>query len=588
MSTASSPTIRPTTPPVLRAIRGRLVLVVVLSLVEAVMRVLPYIGLVELARALWPALDGGSVDAGRAWTAVALALAALVLGVTAGIGAGLMSHLADGRMQLDLRGRIVEHVRRLPLGWLDDHSSGAVKKIVENDVSALHQLIAHSIRDVITAVAVPVLSLVYLFSADWRLALFSMVPLVATGALYPVMLRGSTEKYAQFDRATVGLNAATIEFVQGISVVKTFGLAGRSHGRYREQTSHFSGFYGSWMREAGVVVTIMELIASPVVVLGYLCGVSLWMVSALGVVPVDVLPVLLLGIGLTAPLQQLGYSSQHVRMAVRARASLAEFFALAPLPRPSEPQTPTSGGIELETVGFGYDSEHLVLHDVLACCIPGTVTALVGPSGSGKSSLARLVPRFYDTTTGRVSVGDADVRQIPTGELYRSVGFVFQDAYLLRTSIRDNIRLTRPEASQHDVEEAARAAQIHDRIAALARGYDTVVGEEVRLSGGEAQRLTIARAVLTDAPVLVLDEATAFADPDSEAAIQRALSTLAAGRTLLVIAHRLHTITGADQILVLDGGRVVERGDHQQLLEQQGLYHRMWAQYSSAVSSEVP
>jgi len=567
---------------VLRAIRGRLVLVVVLSLVEAAMRVVPFIGIVELARSLWPALDGGPVDTTRAWTAVGLALGALVLGVTSGIGAGLMSHLADARMQLDLRSRIVQHVQRLPLGWLDDRSSGAVKKIVENDVSALHQLVAHSVRDVTTAVAVPVLSLVYLFSVDWRLALFSTVPLLATIAIYPVMMRGSKEKYAQFDQATVGLNAATIELVQGISVVKTFGLAGRTHGRYREQTSNFSGFYGAWMREASVVVTIMELITSPVVVLGYLCGVSLWMVSALGVVPVDVLPVLLLGIGLTAPLQQLGYSSQHVRMALRARDSLAEFFAVAPLPPSSQPQTPTSGRVELEAVGFGYDPEHPVLHDVVAACTPGTVTALVGPSGSGKSSLARLVPRFYDVTTGRVGVGGADVRQVPAGELYRSVGFVFQDAYLLRTSVRDNIRLTRPAASQVEVEEAARAAQIHDRITALGRGYDTVVGEEVRLSGGEAQRLTIARALLTDAPVLVLDEATAFADPDSEVAIQRALSTLAAGRTLLVIAHRLHTITEAEQILVLDGGRIVQRGTHPELLEQQGLYQQMWQQYRSA------
>lgn len=304
--------------------------------------------------------------------------------------------------------------------------------------------------------------------------------------------------------------------------------------------------------------------------------------------PIDVLPGLLLGLGLTSPLMRLGASAQFLRNATKAQQSLAEFFALPVVPRTAEPRSPQGHDVAYIDVGFAYDGEHRVLHDIAAACAPGTVTALVGASGSGKSTLAKLVPRFYDAQQGAVAIGDADVRDIDAAELCRSVGFVFQDVQLLRASLRDNIRLARPDATDRDVEAAARAAQIHDRILRFPRGYDSVVGEDANLSGGEAQRVTIARALLADTPVLVLDEATAFADPDSEAAIQKALSTLAADRTVLVIAHRLHTITGADQILVLAGGRIVERGTHPELVAAGGRYARMWADYRANHARSLP
>jgi ATP-binding cassette subfamily B protein len=249
---------------------------------------------------------------------------------------------------------------------------------------------------------------------------------------------------------------------------------------------------------------------------------------------------------------------------------------------------PQGHDVAFAGVGFGYDPDHRVLHDIAAALAPGTVTALVGASGSGKSTLAKLVPRFYDVDEGTVAIGGADVTRVSAADLYREVGFVFQDVQLLRASLRDNIRLTRPGATDAEVTNAAQAAQIHDRILRFGRGYDSVVGEDANLSGGEAQRVTIARALLADAPVLVLDEATAFADPDSEAAIQRALSTLAADRTVLVIAHRLHTITGADQILVLDGGRIVERGTHAELVAANGPFARMWADYQANHARSIP
>ncbi|MCI1747795.1 MAG: ABC transporter ATP-binding protein/permease [Acidipropionibacterium sp.] len=565
-----------------RAVRGKLAIIVVFSLIGAITRIFPLIGIVELARTLWPALSGGPVVAGRAWLVAVLSAVSLVVTFAASSISTEISHLADDDLQLDLRSRIIEHLRRLPLGWFDSRSSGAVRKATENDVSALHQLVAHTINDVITAVTVPIISIAYLFGTEWHMALACILPILIAGVLYIVMMSGGQEKYAQYDASIVRLNAATIEYVHGIAVVKTFGQTGRSHQRYRDETGRFVDFYGGWMRETTTTQSLVEIVTSPVVILVYLCAIGSWLVST-GVTTVPgILPALLLGIGLTAPLLNLGFSAQFIRNAVQARESLVAFFAEPETPQPDAPLEPSGHTIAMDRVGFSYDGEHDVLHEITTRCAPGSVTALVGASGSGKSTLARLIPRFYDVGSGAVSIGEVDVRDMAAETLYSQVGFVFQDSYLLRTTVRANIRLTRPQADRQQIEEAARAAQIHDRILRLPRGYDSVIGEDAHLSGGEAQRLTIARALLTDAPILVLDEATAFADPDSEAAIQRALSALAADRTLVVIAHRLHTITNADQLLVLDGGRIVERGTHAELVARGGLYHDMWRAYEAS------
>lgn len=569
-------------------VRRSLAAIVGLSLVGAAAGVVPFIAVVELARTLLPAIDGGAVDHGRVWSVAAVAVMALFVGFGAAFASGLVAHLADAELQLSLRQRIIRHLQRLPLGWFDARSSGTVRKLVENDVTALHQLVAHTIQDVITAVTVPVIGIVYLFLVRWQLALAAVVPLVATVLLYALMMRGGGEKFAQYDAATERLSGATVEFVHGIAVVKRFGQVGRSHRRYRDQMRQYVDFIGQWTRETAALQSVIEIVTSPVVVLVYLLAVGTWLVSAGTAEPIDVLPGLLLGLALTGPLLKLGSSAQFLRNATKAQESLAAFFALAPVTQPASPRPLTGRDVSFDDVSFSYDGDHRVLHEITALCRPGTVTALVGASGSGKSTLAKLVPRFYDTSHGRVLTGDADVRDVAAKELYRSVGFVFQDTFVLRASLRDNIRLTRPDATDADVERVARAAQIHDRILRFENGYDAVVGEDANLSGGEAQRVTIARALLADAPILVLDEATAFADPDSEAAIQTALSTLAADRTVLVIAHRLHTVVGADQILVLDGGRVIERGTHADLVSAGGRFATMWANYEANHARSLP
>lgn len=569
-------------------VKGSLASIVALSIIGAVGSVIPFIAIVELARTLLPAFTGAPIDAGRIWTIVIVAVVALFVSFGSAFASGAVSHFADATLQHSLRRRIVQHLRRLPLGWFDQRNSGIVRKLVENDVVALHQLVGHTIQDVIVAVTVPVLSLGYLFATGWQMAVATLVPLILTLLLLPFMMRGGTEKYQQYEEATVTLAGATVEFVHGIAVVKRFGQVGRSHRRYRDATTKYVRFVDDWTRETAGWFTAIETVTSPVVVMAWLLAAGAWLVSRGTIEPIDVLPALLLGLGLTTPLLKMGSSGQLLRNATKAQRSLSAFFATPPVAQPTTPRTPAGSNVAFDAATFSYDGEHRVLHDIAAACAPGTVTALVGASGSGKSTLAKLVPRFYDLDEGSVAIGGADVRDLTSHDLYRQVGFVFQDVQLLRASLRDNIRLTRPASTDDEVEAAARAAQIHDRILRFPRGYESVVGEDANLSGGEAQRVTIARALLADSPILVLDEATAFADPDSEASIQRALSTLAAERTVLVIAHRLHTITGADQILVLDGGRIVERGSHHELVATNGRFARMWADYQANHARTLP
>jgi ATP-binding cassette subfamily B protein len=303
---------------------------------------------------------------------------------------------------------------------------------------------------------------------------------------------------------------------------------------------------------------------------------------------VDIVPFVLLGPALTGSVMGLAQSGHAVQGGMQSARQIHALLATPTLPEAPAPASPgPDSTVELADVGFSYDGSTTVLTGVDLTLRPGTVTALVGASGSGKSTLARLVPRFWDATAGTVRVGGTDVRELAPAELYRRVSFVFQEPHLLRTTVRDNIRLGRPDADDAAVERAARAAHIHERITRLPRGYDSVVGEDAVLSGGESQRLAVARALLADAPVLVLDEATSFADPESEAAVQQALSALVEGRTLLVIAHRLATVRDADHIVVLDGGRIAEQGTHDELLALGGRYTRTW-ELQNPRNSKIP
>lgn len=563
----------------LAPVKGRLVLAVVMQAVASVAAVLPFIAVAELARVL---LDPAGADQGRAWTVAAIGAAALVVRLGLAIGASAITHLADNDLGLRLRRRLADRLGTLPLGWFTERSTGAVRKAVTDDVSAMHHLVGHTVTDLTGAAVVPLVSLGYLAVVDWRLTLVTLVPIVAAALVYSRMMATAMEGYAEYDRSLVRIGAAAVEFAQGIAVVKAFGQTGRAHRRFADAADAMAEFFLGWVRGTYRRSAVTEVLMSPVFMLSWLLGAGTAFVTAGWAKPLDLLPFALLGLGLTGPLHSIAFSYHDIRTARQAATRVGDLLATTPLTEPAAPREPDGTTVRFEQAGYSYDAGTVALDGIDLVLAPGTVTALVGPSGSGKTTLARLLPRFFDPTAGTVRIGGVDLRELGADRLYRLVSFVFQDVQLLRTSVRDNIALARPEASDADVVAAARAAQIHHRITALPRGYDSVVGADAQFSGGEAQRVSIARALLADTPILVLDEATAFTDPESEAAITDALSELVAGRTLLVIAHRLSTITAADRIVVLDRGRVVERGRHDELLVADGNYARSWAAHERA------
>jgi len=566
----------------LRPVRGVLILACLLQGVSAVAGVGPFVAVSELARVL---LADGSVDAERAWTVAGLGAAALVVQFVFLLAAGALTHLADVDFQLDLRRRMAAHLRQVPLGWFTLRSTGAVKTALQDDVAALHHLVGHSYTNMVSAAVSPLTALAYLGWVNWRLMLAALLPVALGIVLYRFQYRGYGDRVAAYNRALEGVNAASIAFVQGIAVVKTFGQARRARGRFIERTRAFVATFWDWVRAYLALSAATEVVLSPLFALAVVlvCGLALISVGASE--PVALIPFAVLAPGLTAPFLTLAYGQNDVMLAKEAAGRIAGLLDAPVLAEPHAPRQPAGTRVVYDNVAFSYDGKSEVLRGIDLTLEPGTLTALVGPSGSGKSSLARLLPRFWDATAGRITIGNVPVGDVALSDLYRLVGFVFQDVQLLRASVRENLALGRPEASDGEVEAAARAAQIHDRIAALPRGYDSVIGADARLSGGEAQRVSIARALLADTPILVLDEATAFADPESESAIQDALSALVAGRTLLVIAHRLHTVTAADQICVLDQGRIVERGTHPRLLERNGPYARLWRASEAALDA---
>lgn len=561
-----------------------IVLACVIQAAGAAAGVAPFIALAELGRVL---LAEGLVDRELAWRIAAFAVGALLVRLICLLAVGALTHFADLDLQLHLRRRMAARLARAPLGWFSAQSAGAVKKALQDDVTALHHLVGHSYTNMVSAAVAPLVAFGYLIWVDWRLAAAATVPLLAGTALHALQFRGYGEKMAAYNAALSDVNAVAVEFVQGIAVIKTFGQARRAYGRFLLQTKTFVAFFWNWVRGLLGLAAASEVVLSPLFALLTALAVGLLPVTAGLIAPVDLLALAVLMPGLTAPFLTLAYARNEAMLAKDAARRIGDLLDTPALPQPAVPRAPRGTRVAFEQVGFSYDGETEVLQDIDLVLEPATVTALVGPSGSGKSTLARLLPRFWDVGSGRITIGGVDVRELAPETLYARVGFVFQDVRLLRVSLAENIALGRPEASRQEIEAAARAAQIHERITALPRGYDSVAGEDARLSGGEAQRVSIARALLADAPILVLDEATAFADPDSEAAIQDALSTLAAGRSLLVIAHRLHTVTGVDCICVMDEGRIVERGRHQALLAADGLYAELWAASEAALGARA-
>ncbi|MDI5976712.1 ABC transporter ATP-binding protein [Amycolatopsis magusensis] len=558
----------------LRPFRRDFAAVAGFQVIGAVAGLAPLLAVAELGRVLLSPgpVESGPVSAAVVSGAVGLFVRLVCTAASAGIG-----HLLDGRVQLVLRRRLAERLGRVPIGWFSRRRTGELAKVVGEDVGAVHPFIAHAPGELVAAFVVPLVSLVYLFAVDWRLTLITLIPVVLAVALVPLMMTPSRlREQAEFDEGMGRISDSVVEFVQGISEVKAFGGGERAHRKFRTAVDGFVATFNRWVHGmAGPAAGMQLALSPPFVVLVVLAGGTVLITSG-GLAPADLLPFLLLGLGLTAPVAALGHGFDELQAARRAVGRIRDVLEVESLPEPENPAVPRGHRVELRDVRFGYEDGHEVLRGIDLVLEPGTTTAITGPSGSGKSTLVQLLPRFFDPDHGSVSLGGVDLRRLPSEQLYRLVSFVFQDVRLLRASVAENIALAVPEAEPDDVVRAARLANIHERILELPRGYDTVLGEEAELSGGEAQRIAIARALLADTPVLVLDEATAFADPRAELAVRQALSTADGQRTVLVIAHRLETVAGADTVVLLENGSIAERGNPAELLARGGQFAAFW------------
>ena len=544
----------------------------VLQALITLVELAPFVLLVELARLL---LAGA--DADRLWDLGIAALALLGTGTFLTAALALWLHRVDAAFARELRGRLLTKLSRLPLGWFTARGSGSIKQLVQDDTLSLHYLITHAIPDAVAAVIAPVAVLVYLFVVDWRIALVLFGPVLVYLVLMSVMTIQSGNKITQAPKWAERMSGEAGAYLEGQPVVRIFG--GAASSSFRTRLDDYIAFLVDWQRPFVGKKTLMDLVTRPTTFLWLIMAVGTPLVVGGALDPVDLLPFLLLGTTFGARLLGIGYGLAGIQggtLAARRVQSVLdepELTVRADLATGADSGAPT---VVFDRVSFGYRPEVPVIKDVSLTLAPGTVTALVGPSGSGKSTLAALLARFHDVQHGAISIGGDDIRALSADELYRRVGFVLQDAQLVHGSVADNIALADPDADIDRIIAAARAARIHDRIEGMPQGYDTVLGSGAGLSGGERQRLTIARAILADTPVLILDEATAFADPESEYLVQQALDRLTENRTVLVIAHRLHTITHADQIVVLDDGVIAETGTHDQLLATAGRYRALW------------
>lgn len=556
----------------LAPLKTTLVLAGAAQALVTLLQLAPFVLLAELARLLVTGAPAAAL-----WTVGIWAVALMGAGVLLSSALLLWLHLVDANAGRDLRLRLLNTLARVPLGWFDARGSGRIKQLVQDDTLALHYLVTHAVPDAVAAVIAPVAVLTYLFLVDWRIALLLLLPVVIYIVAMVIMVVYSGPRTGQAMAWAEQMNVEAGAYLEGQPVVRVFGGAAAS--RFRAQLGEYIRFLGDWQRPLSGHKVFIDLVTRPATFLLLICALGTLLVTAGTMDPVTLLPFLLLGTTFGARLLGVGYGLSGLRaglLAARRIQNALDVEALEQRPATQAPAPTVRGEVTFDGVGFAYRPGVPVLHDVTLTLPAGSVTALVGPSGSGKSTLAALLARFYDVTGGAIRIDGTDIREFRADELYTRVCFVFQQTQLVHGTVRDNIALAVPDATREQVEDAARAAQLHERILRLPQGYDTVLGPDAALSGGERQRLTIARALLADTPVLVLDEATAFADPESEYLVQQALDRLTAGRTVLVIAHRLHTITGVDQIVVLDEGRVAQTGTHDELLAQPGRYRALW------------
>lgn len=503
----------------------------------------------------------------------------------------LFSHITAFNTVANIRIRLIEHLGQLPLGYHSVNPSGKQRKIIEKNTDNLETLISHHIPDFVQSVVLPVAFLVFMFMYDWRLSLVCLIPILIGFVLLASMLKGESEGFVQqVQKSGEDIGNAATEYVRGISVVKTFGQTANSFRRYEAAVREYADFMTKYSFSMENAFSAYNTIINGIFFFLIPGGIILFNLgkdtesTILTFVFFAVLIPLIVTI-----LTKIMHSSSNLMIAKASLDAIDEMLEKKPLPQLENTEVPDNYDITLENVCFSYEEgAEKVLDHVSLTIKQGTVTALVGESGGGKSTIANLIARFWDVQNGAVKVGNVDVKNMDYNEWMKQVSIVFQDTTLFKMSIIDNVAFYKPGATRDEVMRALHLAQCDDILEKLPNGADTVIGTKgVYLSGGEMQRISLARAILKDAPVVLLDEATAFADAENEHLIQKALDELLCGKTVLMIAHRLSTIIHADQICVLEHGKIVERGTHQELLQKKGLYDHMFDEYQKSISWRI-
>lgn len=568
--------------------RGALYRAVALAIAGELCGMLPYVAVALFVGRLLSGPASQVAPAGQiapAWQsgqatpslALALSLVALLGQVARELltyRSTLCSHLATYAILREMRRAVARKMEHVPLGAMIDTPIGAHKMLLVDTISKLEDSMAHFMPEFTSNIVAPLVSVLALLCIDWRMGLASFATLPLAALCYCGMTWRYRERMDTYTRAGNAMNAALVEYVNGIQVIKAFSRSASSYGAFSRAVDFFHTSTMAWYRQCWFWSAAVQAIM-PCTLLGTLpVGLLLYMHGQIA------LPVLVLGLilplGFIAPLMRVAKQSESFVMIKEHVSRVTAFLQTPELERPSDRAQLDGTALALRHVGFAY-GETEVLHDLSLDIAPQTMVALVGPSGSGKSTVAKLLAGFWDPGAGKISLGGVDLRDMPAAQLAEHVSYVAQDTFLFDSSIRENIRMGRPGATDAQVEAAARAAAADAFIRALPQGYDTPAGDAGgSLSGGERQRVTIARAFLKNAPVIILDEATAYTDPESECEIQRALTQLVAGKTLIVIAHRLSTVRAADAIVVLEDGSIADTGTHEQLLERCELYRRMW------------
>jgi len=553
-----------------------------LAIIHAVLSLIPYALVFYIIQELTQQIPNFAT----AQQYVIYAIVMIAVSMVAFFLSGILSHIAAFNILYGLRKTITEKVGVLPMGYLSNRNSGAFKKIISDDVERIETFIAHQIPDFVKAIALPLFTLGYLFSQDWRLALASCLPLLLLLLIFPIMFGGKNKNLTQlYHQSLEEMSSGIVEYVRAMPVMKIFQQSAESFDKYGKKVKSFNRFVSQWIRHSSPPYAIFMSFASnamlPVLALG------LYLYFHNGVTLATMLFFLIIGTGYMRPVFAISNMAMQLQLIEQGVQQIDKILNQPILPEGHNAQIPTHYNICFEKVSFAYDGENYVLNNISFTAKEGTVTALVGPSGAGKSTVGQLLSRFWDCQEGRITIGGIDIKELPTESLMQKVSFVFQDSFMFQQTMYDNIRMGM-DKTEKEVIEAAKKAACHDFILSLPDGYDTKIGEGgASLSGGERQRISIARAIIKDAPIIILDEATANVDPENEEALMQAIQALTRDKTIIMIAHRLKTVEHADQILVLDQGRIVEQGKHQYLLAKQGIYSKFIQERKTAASWRI-